>query len=339
MPNAQPSQPDAAVPSPPRDLRRIAERTRHNPRGKSFPPGNPGRVPGSRNKVVALIERVLAEESEELLRAVIARAKAGNPTALRFCARHLPTRSRTAAFDLPAIETSHDAVAAMRHVSALIASGDLEPAQGVALTKVLDRQFGMLHSEELIARSEARHAQRPLAPLSDSDLLTLLRTKRKAERRPQRAAAATSKSPPPRTVTTKPAVHIPHSISEPRTEPATPPPLPASPPPLLELPPSWLQTGDGLARAARMLGLDDLHEGDVTVMPNPQLVAPRLTRPAAGRCGDALLPPGGGNPPPQPSPASRGDARQARAARLRREGGGSRPAADALCVTFPGQPC
>ena len=266
--------------SRPRDLRRNPNQPRHNPRGRPFPPGNPGRLPGSRNKITALLERVFEEEGEELVRAVVAHAKAGNPTALRFCAWHLPHRSRTAPFELPPIKTSHDAVAAMRQVSALIASGGLEPAQGVALTKVLDRQFGMLRSEELTARRAAKPAPRPLSRLSDADLTARLLAQGAAQRTPPRQAAAKRHN------AERPPSHPPEKTHAPETPPPShtaPAPTPASespPAPLLELPPSWMKSGDGLQRAARMLGLNDL--GGLTVMPNPQLVAPRLVRPPAG---------------------------------------------------------
>ena len=55
-------------------------------------------------------------------------------------------------------------------------------------------------------------------------------------------------------------------------------PVPPSPKPVLELPPSWLESEDGRARAARMLGLDDPYDGSMVVMPNPTLVAPRIVR-------------------------------------------------------------
>ena len=275
----------------------VAPRKKAKPRGRPFPSGNPGRPAGSRNKVTLLVERVLEEETEDLVRALVAHAKkTANPTAVRFLAEHMRRRSRIAPFDLPPVKTSHDVVAAIRRVSSLIAAGDLEPSQGVALTRVLQNQFGVLRSAEMHAERRALRG-RPNAKRNAE------RHAPRAEPRPPKEAADTgwgqvnfvAPTPPPgdshevRDLAERQSAPVaPQPEAVPDMEAATAPVRPP-PKPVLELPPSWLESADGRARAARMLGLDDPYDGSMVVMSNPTLVAPRIVRDGA-----------------RPSPAPRG---------------------------------
>lgn len=203
--NSQRQEPEPPPSSRPRDLRRIesepARKPSRNPRGRPFPPGNPGRVPGARNEATALVECILAERSEELVHRVVDLALAGNPTALRFCGdRIVPRRSRTAPFELPEVATSDDVVAAMKRVSALIAGGNLEAAQGLALAKALDRQYTLLRAAERAERVERAARPKepsrpaPLADLSDAELAAALRSARRAA---DAAAEASTPEPEP----------------------------------------------------------------------------------------------------------------------------------------------
>jgi hypothetical protein len=74
--------------------------------------GNPaGRPPGSRNKKTLALEAAFDDRAEEILDDVIARAKAGEKTAMRLCMERIlaPRRERPVVIDLPLIETPADA--------------------------------------------------------------------------------------------------------------------------------------------------------------------------------------------------------------------------------------
>jgi hypothetical protein len=108
---------------------------------KSFaqPPGGRRRgwPRGSRNKAGLAAEAVLEGAAEELMRALIAKALAGDGAALRFCVgRLLPVRrDRPVVFDLPPIESAGDLVKAGQAVLAACAGGMLTPGEA---TQVMD---------------------------------------------------------------------------------------------------------------------------------------------------------------------------------------------------------
>src|SRR5690348_18382849 len=81
------------------------------PRGRPFEPGtsgNPkGRPKGSRNKAQLLLESMLEDDCEVILRKMVEKAKEGDPAALRlYVSRLLPVRrDRAVSFDLPDIKS------------------------------------------------------------------------------------------------------------------------------------------------------------------------------------------------------------------------------------------
>jgi hypothetical protein len=94
--------------------------------------GNPdGRPKGARNAATMAAE-VLLDGEAEATRKCVELAKAGDTVALRFCLeRILPARkSRSVAFDLPAIDTAADLVRAFAAVVKAMASGEIAPDEG-----------------------------------------------------------------------------------------------------------------------------------------------------------------------------------------------------------------
>ena len=122
--------------------------------------GNPaGRPLGSRNKATVLMESLLEEEAEAIARKLIEMAKDGDMTAIRVCMDRLAPARRGAAIscELPPVETSDDAVAAMAAIIAAVAAGDITPAEAASLTRVIDRY--------MFARSLAKFEHRqPAGP-------------------------------------------------------------------------------------------------------------------------------------------------------------------------------
>jgi hypothetical protein len=104
--------------------------------------GNPaGRPRGSRNKTTMLMQNLLEDEAEAIARKAIEMAKAGDMAAIRVCMDRLaPARRGAAIFcELPPVETSGGAVAAMAAIIAAVAAGDVTPAEAASLARVIDR--------------------------------------------------------------------------------------------------------------------------------------------------------------------------------------------------------
>jgi hypothetical protein len=119
--------------------------------------GNPsGRPPGARNKATLIAEALLQDEAAELTRAAIARAKAGDPAALRMCLDRLapPSRHRTIEFQLPPLTNAQDAVGALAAIATAVASGELTPSEAGDLSKLIDG-FSRLREGTIIERQLA----------------------------------------------------------------------------------------------------------------------------------------------------------------------------------------
>ena len=92
--------------------------------------GNPsGKPKGVRARVTQLAEKLLEDDRDAIVRAVIAAAKGGDPTAMRLCVERLiPARKgRPVVFDLPAIETAADVANALGAIAGAMAAGELTP--------------------------------------------------------------------------------------------------------------------------------------------------------------------------------------------------------------------
>jgi Family of unknown function (DUF5681) len=135
------------------------------PRGQAFEKGrsgNPtGRRPGSRNKATLAAAALLAGEAEGLTRKAVDAALAGDPMALRLCVeRILPRcRERAVKFALPPIESPADISAAMRAVTAALASGDITPGEAGRIACVVDTFVRAIETSEFGRRLEELEAK------------------------------------------------------------------------------------------------------------------------------------------------------------------------------------
>jgi Family of unknown function (DUF5681) len=123
--------------------------------------GNPaGRPFGSRNKATVLMEGLLEGEAEAIARKAIEMAKGGDMAAIRMCMDRLAPARRGAAIscELPPVETSGGAVAAMAAVIAAVAAGDVTPAEAASLARVIDRYMFARSLAELEHRQQAEPA-------------------------------------------------------------------------------------------------------------------------------------------------------------------------------------
>jgi F0F1-type ATP synthase gamma subunit len=123
--------------------------------------GNPaGRPRGARNRATLLMESLLADDAEAIVRKAVEMAKAGEIAALRMCLdRLVPARKdEPVVFDLPPLDTAADSVAAAARIVAGVADGDLTPSEAMDLAKVIDVYVGALATkafEERLAKLES----------------------------------------------------------------------------------------------------------------------------------------------------------------------------------------
>ncbi len=116
--------------------------------------GNPaGKPKGVRHKTTRLVEKLLAEDVEAIVKMVTDAAKQGDMTAARIILdRILPARKdNPVSFDLPRLEAPADAVAAHAAIIEAVAGGDLTPDEGETLAKLID---GFVRSVELVEIDE-----------------------------------------------------------------------------------------------------------------------------------------------------------------------------------------
>lgn len=131
-------------------------------RGKDgkFLPGNPGKPRGARKKSTRAFEAMLHGQAEQLTRAAIDAALAGDPSALRLCIERLAPAPRDAPvpFDLPPMETAADAATAAGAVLAACAAGELTPIEATRVMGLVDafrRALELTEIEERLAALEA----------------------------------------------------------------------------------------------------------------------------------------------------------------------------------------
>ncbi len=113
------------------------EMTERNTRFKKGKSGNPkGKAPGTRNKVPARIEQLLAEQGDAVVKAVLAKAQKGDMQAARLVLDRIcpPRKGHPVNIDLPPIECADDVMSAIQKVLLSASRGEisLEEAGGLA---------------------------------------------------------------------------------------------------------------------------------------------------------------------------------------------------------------
>jgi hypothetical protein len=134
-------------------------------RGRPFPPGNPGKPKGTRNRATLALEVLLDGEGEALTRKAVEMALSGDTTALRLCLERLlpPRKDRPVAFSLPTLEKAEDAVKAGAALCAAVASGKLTPSEAGELSKLVDgftKAIELHEIQQRLDRLEAAAAKR-----------------------------------------------------------------------------------------------------------------------------------------------------------------------------------
>ena len=116
------------------------DRKRANGRFAKGASGNPaGRPPSSRNQSTLLMEALLEDEAEPLLRKAIELASGGDIYALKLCLDRLlpPCKDRAIHLSLPPIENAQQVSAAMSTVVEAVGEGRITPGQGETVANIL----------------------------------------------------------------------------------------------------------------------------------------------------------------------------------------------------------
>jgi len=130
--------------------------------------GNPaGRAAGSRNKQTLAVEARLFEHAQELVDDLVARAKRGEPAAMRLAMdRILPTgRGRPLPIELPPVRSTEDAQVAAGVIMDALKEGALSAREAVDLINVvgaLTRLTGAIELIKKVARTEVARAAQTL---------------------------------------------------------------------------------------------------------------------------------------------------------------------------------
>jgi len=125
--------------------------------------GNPrGRRAGSRNKATMLLEKIMADDGEGVVNAVLEAAKGGDMQAARIILDRIcpPRKERPISCKLPKLEDTSDLVAGISALIGAVANGELTPGEGQALASLIEAQRRTLETEDIEQRLIALEADR-----------------------------------------------------------------------------------------------------------------------------------------------------------------------------------
>ena len=127
------------------------------PRGRPFEPGNPGRPPGSKNKITQMVEQLAEGQAEQLVQKVLELAQAGDVSCLRMMLDRLwpPRKGQPVNVVMPPINTSQDVLPAIASIWTAIREGRLTPDEASALSIVIDRSIQAIELHDIAKRIAA----------------------------------------------------------------------------------------------------------------------------------------------------------------------------------------
>jgi hypothetical protein len=123
-------------------------------RGRPFSKGNPGRMPGSKNRTTIVAEALLRGEEDELIRKAIELAKAGDVPMLKFLLDRILPKERSVYVDLPPMGRAKDAVDALGAIIDAAGNGRIAPSEASALATLVEALARTLNVAELELRLE-----------------------------------------------------------------------------------------------------------------------------------------------------------------------------------------
>jgi hypothetical protein len=134
----------------------------HKPRGRPFQSGNPGRPPGSKNKVTRALEQLAEGQAEQVFQKLIEQALAGDvPSQKIFLDRvYPPPKGRPINVRIPPINGPQDALSSIAAIFSAIREGQLTPDEIGALSLVVGRFIQIIelqdHERRIAALEQAR---------------------------------------------------------------------------------------------------------------------------------------------------------------------------------------
>jgi hypothetical protein len=127
--------------------------------------GGPGRPPGLRNAATKLLDVIGEESAEEVLGAVVQRAKEGDLAAAEIILKRVwpVPKTRKLQTSIPEVSSAADTLKATARVLEQVASGELRPDEGQALAGLLEtyrKGFEIVELEERLRRLEEAVAKK-----------------------------------------------------------------------------------------------------------------------------------------------------------------------------------
>ena len=126
-------------------------------RGRPFQPGNPGRPPGSKNKVTVALEQLAERQAEQVLQKVIEGALAGDGSCQKLMLDRVwpPRKAQPINVTIPPIKSSDGALAAIAAICRELGEGRLTPDEITALSSVIGRSIQVIEIQDLERRIAA----------------------------------------------------------------------------------------------------------------------------------------------------------------------------------------
>jgi hypothetical protein len=127
---------------------------RPKPRGRPFQSGNPGRPPGSKNKVTRALDQLAEGQAEQVFQKITEQALAGDvPSQKIFLDRAYPSpKARPINVPIPPINGPRDALSAIAAIFSAIGQGQLTPVVG-RFIQIIELQD---HERRIAALEQAR---------------------------------------------------------------------------------------------------------------------------------------------------------------------------------------
>src|SRR5215203_3076108 len=129
------------------------------PRGRPFQKGNAGRPKGARNKSTLIAQSLLQEEQVNLARKAIELAKDGDARMLKFVLERTLPRGRPCSIELPELNTTLDAEAAMVRIFEALRTGELSISEATALAALVETYVRAFENSNMEKRLEAIERQ------------------------------------------------------------------------------------------------------------------------------------------------------------------------------------
>jgi hypothetical protein len=129
--------------------------------------GNPaGKKPGTRHRATRLAEKLMTDDAEAVVKAVMAAAKGGDMTAARLVLDRIapPCREAPVNLDLPRLETRADAARVLSFLLAEAGRGEVTPAEAEKLARLVSEHHKAVQLTEMEERMSRLEEELGIVP-------------------------------------------------------------------------------------------------------------------------------------------------------------------------------